>query len=310
MVFFLSNNDQIIFENFISKEGVIPIWDNPYIKGNLHLPTDYRPATTLESVLNLYKRMRYDEEDIRLLKVIGDAICANEDQLRRYMNSLMSRSEVSKRLTRMRNVGLVYRWKMRTDDDKTKPPAPFTLGIAGYKFLKHYYNDTFFMSPDRWDDLGPKGIQRYVALNEIRCQLVERKLAKKWVWNPELKNNYYIKNPLAAAHITTDQGNFNFVIDRAQMSQNFVGYLRTKLNQWKEVHNSQGSLLLSDFPEDKPILVLSVSTISLAAYIQEQLILDSYPFHIWLCVDEANDFTDAFYKPTEDGLKKIRLTFM
>ena len=56
--------------------------------GHKLLPDKYYPYTTLESVLEYMNRGLLDEDDFTLLKVLGDAVCANEDQLRRYMRQI------------------------------------------------------------------------------------------------------------------------------------------------------------------------------------------------------------------------------
>lgn len=312
-------HEQVEFDNleyplFTTKRGEVPFWDHPFLKGNKVLPSKYYPYTTLEGVIDLFKRGRIDDTDFMLLKVLGDSICANEDQIRRYMISVMSRSETSKRLDRFRTNGLVDRWKVRIrgQEDTVKPPAPFTLGVAGYKLLKHFYNEDFFMDPNRWDNYGIGGIKRFVAMNELRCQMIERKIVNKWKWNAIIADNPRLKFPLGAAEIKTPQGNVNFLIDRAQMNQNFIGYFRDKLEAWKRVYEKFGNIPVSEFPDNIGFVVIYTSTLTVAEYIHEQIMLDTYPFHIWVCVEEdllQDGLNTAFYIPNKEKLKRIKLEF-
>lgn len=306
--------DELDYPLFKTKNGEVPFWDNPFLKGNKVLPNKYYPYTTLEGVIDLYNRGRIDETDFTILKVLGDAICVNEDQLRRYMEKITSRSDTSKRLDRFRTNGLVERWRIRIrgDEDATKPPAPFTLGVAGYKLLKHFYNEDYFMDPNRWDSLGIGGIKRYVAMNELRCIMSENRIVNKWKWNAIIANNPKLKFPMGAAELRTPQGDINLLIDRAQMNQNFIGYFRDKLECWKRVYKKYNTIPVSEFPENMSIVVIYTSTLSIAEYIHKELMLDTFPFHIWVCVEEdllQQGFNTAFYIPNKEKLKRIKLEF-
>lgn len=304
--------DELDYPFFTSKKGEVPLWDHPFLKGHKVLPSKYYPRINQASVIELYNRHIIDNDDLVLLKVLGDAICVNEDQLRRYMEKVMSRSNTSNRLTKFRTYGLVDRWKVRIRgmEEDIKPPAPFTLGIGGYKLLKHYYNADFFMDPDRWDDYGIGGIKRYVAMNELRCAMVEKRIAKKWKWNAVIGKNPRLKFPLGTAEVQTPQGNVNFLIDRAQMNQNFIGFFRDRLEDWKRVFEKYGYLPVSEFPENVSIVVIFASTLSVAEYIHKELMLDTFPFQVWVCVEEdllLDGFNTAFYIPNKETLKRIKL---
>ncbi|WP_241656023.1 hypothetical protein [Halobacillus litoralis] len=281
------------------------------------MPKNYRPHVTIESVLSLYMKRKIDDTDLILLKVLGDAVCCNEDQLRRYLSSKISRSSVSKRLDKFRRYGLVERWKVRIksedEDEARKPPAPFVLGIAGYKLLKHYYNDEFFMDPNRWDHLGISAVQRYVAMNEIRCRLIEAKAAKAWKWNPSLTFYKNIRNPMGAAEIRTPRGNINFIMERLQMSQDFVGFMKSKLHQWTKVFEKQQNLLLDDMHELLPTVIISASTLSMGETLHTNVMLDTFPFNVWVTVEEdmeSDGLENSFYRPEGKELKRIKLDFL
>lgn len=307
--------DELDFPVFTTKKGEVPFWDNPFLKANKVLPKKYYPYTTLEEVITLYKRGIIDETDFTILKVLGDAVCVNEDQLRRYMEKMTSRSDTSKRLDRFRTNGLVERWKIRVwgdEEEAIKPPAPFTLGVAGFKLLKHFYNEDFFMNPNRWDNLGIGGIKRYVAMNELRCIMSENRIINKWKWNAIIANNPKLKFPMGAAEMRTPEGDVTLLIDRAQMNQDFIGYFRDKLECWRRVYKRHNTIPVSEFPDNMSIVVIYTSTLSMAEYIHKELMLDTFPYHIWVCVEEdllQQGFDTAFYIPNKEKLKRIKLEF-
>lgn len=300
---------------FLTKKGELPFWDHPSLKGSKVLPKKfYRPYTNVEGAVEHFNRGRLDEHDFTLLKVLGDAICANENQLRRYMEPKLSNSQTSTRLDRMRSNGFVDRWKVRIhgDEEGYKPPAPFTLGMAGYKLLKHYYNSEYFMDSNRWDSLGVGGIKRYVAMNELRCTMVEMSILKKWKWNPVVAKNYQNSRPLGVGLVDTPQGHMNFIIDRVQGSQDFTGFFKDRLYNWRKVFEKCGNIPIMDFPDNNSYVIIFSPTISIANYLHQQLMLDTFPFNIWICVEEdlaESGFNESFYIPTKNTLKRIKLNF-
>lgn len=301
---------------FYNKEGVVPLWDHPLLSGYKILPKGYKPYTTIEAVLSLYIKRLIDDEDIMILKVLGDAICCNENQLRRYLSPKMTNAQVSKRLDKFRYYGLVDRWKVKlqsTGDDYEPPPAPFTLGIAGYKLLKHYYNQCFFMDPNRWDTLGIGAVQRYVAMNEIRCMMFEKRSLANWKWNALINSNNLIRKPLGVAEVKTPRGNLNFFIERAQMNQDFIGFLRDKLYQWTKVYEQEKkSIVVNGFEENQIIVIIYASTLSIAEVIHKELLLDTFPFSLFVCVEEdlvTDGLATSFYQPTSSSLDRKKLAF-
>lgn len=310
--------EEVFDENlyYLSREGDIPFWDHPLMYGYPKLPKHYYPYTTKAEVLQAYKRSKIKEQDFMILKVLGDAIAANEDQLRRYLSSQMSRSEVSKRLDLLRRNGFVDRWHCRLENDETeefRPPAPFTLGVAGFKLMKHFYSDCPFMNPDSWDKTNAKAIQRYVAMNELRCALVESKTIKGWQWNAVIGNHRRFRTPMGVANIETPKGQVNFVIERPQMSQNFIGYLKETLKQWTSIFDNYGTFPIQKAPENSPVVVIYASTVSLAEHIHNSLMLDQYPFQVWLCIEEymeKDGLKKAFMTPKGETLQRIKLPFL
>ncbi|WP_217226221.1 replication-relaxation family protein [Desertibacillus haloalkaliphilus] len=280
--------------------------------GKVH-PKRYDPITTTEEVIRMMKRRLLSEEDFQILKVLGDAICANENQMKRYMTSQLSYSKVTNRLNRMREKGLVERWLVKSDLHEEKHPAPFTLGIAGFKILKHYYSHMFFMLPDKWERLGLRTVQRYVAANEIRCQLAEKMILKNWKWNAVMNHNPMLTKLFGVGEVDTPQGVLNFAFERVQTGRDFKRFLTNKFQMWKAVHEQYGNLPINGLEKNPTVVVVFASTLTLAEHVQKTLLLDLLPFHTLVCVEEdiwSRGIANSFYAPKKGGLTPVRMSFM
>lgn len=304
------------FPYFLNKEETLSIWDDPSIVGGIALPENYYPITNLMSVLSRLTNGYLDELDVTILKVLGDAICVNENQLKRYLQTKLTRTQVSERLKRLRENGFIDRWQVQSSQfpEQIKPPAPFTLGVAGYSLMKQLYYTQFFMNPNKWLSNGLPNIQRYVATNEIRCQLIERKKLKNWIWNGVILNNPSLDRPFAVAEIATPKGNMNLIIERIQQSKDYISYINKKLDTWETIIGEHHYILVKQANKLPCIIVLYVSTYSLAEYLSYKLILEKRPMNVWLCVEEELNqigFEDSFFIPVDNGqLKKIRMDFL
>lgn len=299
---------------WLDKKGQLLIWDDPSIIGGIAIPNPYQPLTHLSSVLNKFNNGFIEELDVILLKTIGDAIAVNEDQLKRLLESKMTRTQVSKRLKRLRQFGFVDRWQVESSHfEQEKPPAPFTLGISGFIILKQLYYSQFFMDSQRWQRSGLSAIQRYIAVNEIRTQLYENRRLRNWTWNGVINNNPHLYQPFGVAEIETPNGNINLVFERVLQSKDFLNFLLPRLDKWEQVFKDFKTLPIRGLNENPTVIVIHVSSFSLAEHIHQELVLEHKQIPIWMCIDE--DLYDerigkAFYMPTQDGLKQIDLNFL
>ncbi|WP_074598709.1 hypothetical protein [Sediminibacillus halophilus] len=98
------------------------------------------------------------------------------------------------------------------------------------------------------------------------------------------------------------------------MSQDFIGFLKDKLYSWKKVFDKYQNIPASGFSDHHvPIIVLSTSSLSVAEVLHSELLLDTYPFTIWICVEEdmwEDGLETAFYRPLKDKLQRMRLDFL
>lgn len=304
---------------FPREDGSVSIWDHPNFKSSIVLPDEYKPLTRVEQGLELIHQGRLTKEQIMVLKVIGDAICPNEDQLRTYLSRKISRTTTSKHLTYMRKYGLVERHKCRLafieedGEEVIRPPAPYTLGIGGYKLLSHYYSDTRFVSPEYWQQ-NSKAVQRYVAMNQIRASAVTTRKIRGWVWHPSIGGHPKYRKPFGVMRIETPVGEYQFLIDRAQMSQNFIDYFRVRLEEYRYLIEKDKMIIIDGFEKThRQIVVLSVSTKKMAEFIQSQLHLHTYPFDIWFIVDEwinHEGMFSAVAQGSADGVKRMKVEFL
>lgn len=328
-----NNNHLEVFQNFnySREDGTYSIWDHQNFITELKLPANYKPLVKLNTVLEeMYSwTEQLSKERLTVLKIIGDAVCANEDQLRRYLSSVMSYSATSSHITFLRKKGFVQRYKCYLDtliDDSGERrnlgnPAPINLGPAGYILLSYLYSGSFFMPPDVWIDRNADAtIQRFVAMNEIRCCFAEKSIAKKWKWYPTIGGQRSYKKPLAVMEIGEDADEVDsrawFLFERAQLKQNFLGFFKDRLNLYRHLHENNGNIPIADSPDDgQKIVVLSCSTFNIAKVVHEEIGLHKFPFPVWVLIDEWFDtgdlITQAFAAPQKDGniyeLKRLKL---
>ncbi|MEK5071640.1 hypothetical protein [Sporosarcina sp. FSL K6-1508] len=308
-------------QQFPRMDNTISIWDHPNFKSSIALPDDYRPLTRTEDGLELMNRRRLNEEHITVLKVVGDAICANENQLRRYLSQKFSPSITSRHLKLLGKFGLVERHKCRLafieEDGKEviRPPGPHTLGIGGFKLMNHLYGECTFTSPDIWQQ-NSMAVQRHVAMNEIRCLAVESGNVRGWSWYPYVGGNAKFKKPFATMRLETGIGELQMLIDRAQMSQNFIGYFRMRLEEYRYLYERDQVIIIDGFEKTslQQIVALSVSSVSMASFIQEQLRLHTYPFDIWFIIDEwfseEKGLEGACAQVTKEGIHRRKVAVL
>ncbi|WP_152534824.1 hypothetical protein [Bacillus cihuensis] len=262
---------------------------------------------------------RLKEDSLMVMKIVGDAICANENQLRRYLSKRQSASKTSSTLKSLRKYGFVERHKSHLafeEDDEIsyKPPAPFTLGIGGYKLMNHLYPEHSFTQPEQWSK-NSLAIQRYVAMNEMRCLSVEAGVLRGWSWNPYIGGSAKYRSPLAVAKLESPQGEIQLLMERPQMAQNFIGYYRTKLEVYRYLYERDKYFKIDGFSKaNLQIVCLYVSSSSMAKFIQEEIRLHTFPFDIWLLsnewISEEKGMSEAFCTVNQDGLKRIRIPFL
>ncbi|MDX1805851.1 MAG: hypothetical protein R3267_02340 [Paenisporosarcina sp.] len=314
---------EAVIQVFPREDGTISIWDHPNFKSSMTLPDQYTTLTRLnqglETLENKHERGLM-EKRLTVLKVVGDAVCANENQLRRYLSKVMSFSETSDHLKYLRKYGFVERHTCRlaftndNDEHAVKPPAPHTLGLIGYIVMNHFYGGQFFKNPNGWQQ-NSLGIQRYTAMNEIRCLAVESRKLRGWTWHPYIGGKTKYKRPLAVAKIETPQGELQMFFERAQMSLDFIGYFRERLETFRYLQSRDGFIRIDQHAETKmQMYVLSCSTVSMANFIQEQLHLHTYPFEVLLQVDEWMETPDglgsSFASVSKEGIKRLSVAFL
>lgn len=312
--------EQAMIQLFPREDGTISIWDHPNFKSTVALPDSYIPLTRTEQVLELINTSKLNKDMLTVLKVVGDAGAANEDQLRRYMSSLQSSSATSKHLRHLAKYGLVQRHKCRLafieEDGKEviRPPGPHTLGIGGYKLLSHLYPESKFIAAESWLD-NSMGIQRYVAMNEIRCLGIESKNVRGWSWYPYVGGFSKYKKPFAVMKVNSPEGELQIIMERAQMAQNFIGYFQSRLEELRYLHNRDNTIKIDGFAHtDLQVVAISVSSVSMALFIHEQLRLNTFPFDVWLVIDEWFDeskgLETAFGKVEKDKVQRVRISYL
>ncbi|WP_214483764.1 replication-relaxation family protein [Bacillus sp. SM2101] len=316
------NTQELDNQYWTDSNGQVLIWDDPSMVGGIRHPKKYKPLTTVSSVLNKYQYGILKPEDVVILKVLGDVICANENQMRRYLElNGYSRSMVSDRLKRFRELGLVDRWFVSSQihSENRKPPAPFTIGIGGFNLLKHHFNESYFVYPEKWFTWGVKVVQRYVAMNEVRLQLAENRYMSNWTWNAVLAGNPKYTRPHGVAELkTAKQGNINLIIERAQQTKDFISFFKEKIDKYTYLNERYGSFQVhvktregTHVNTNKSILVLYCSTRSIAIAVLKEIQTDNVPFPILFLIEEDMKselgINKAFFVPKLEKLRRFDL---
>lgn len=307
---------------FTREDESVPFWDNPSFTASLLLPNNHKPLTRYEQALEARLRNQLSDEEIRLLFVIGDAICVNEAQLRTYMQPLQSASRTSSMLNRLRYNGYVQRYSCSLrfqddEDEEIKPPGVFVLGLVGYKLVQYLNkNSDSLVHPDKWGD-NSFAIQRYVAMNSIRVAGTRDKLLSAWKWHPHIGNSIKFKKPFAvmASRKINDEFPAHFIIERVQMSQTFLEYLKDRLYQYQYLKEQYGFIRVDGLKKSSmEVVVISVSTVSLAEFINHNLEIYQFPYDILFMVDEwleeTEELATAFGQGNEDGISRVKIPFL
>lgn len=305
---------------FAREDGSIPLWDNPNFQTALRLPKKHKPLTRYEQALEEQIQHKLTEEDIRLLTVIGAAVCVNEAQLRKYMQPVQSASRTSDMLKKLQYRGYVQRYKAsirfeEENPEQRKPPGIFVLGVVGYKLMKYYYNEEPFVHPDKWMD-NPYAIQRYVAMNEIRMIGTTNRQLARWTWFPGIGEHAQHHKPFAVMSTRKVNGKapVHFILERVQMGQTFLDYLRGRLRTYNGLKEKDGLIKIEGIkPPVMQAVVISVSTESLAEFIQKQMEVHLYSFEVLFLVDEwleeTQELATSFAQGTADGIVRVQIPF-
>lgn len=303
---------------YVTKDGIVPFLDHPNMVAHKQIPKNYRAYYSLKAVISDYQRGIINDNHILILKALGDAICCSEDHLRRCFAGKLSRSQVSKLLDQLSVHDYVQRYRVSVRGEEESYPKfsrVFVLGIAGKLLMEHFYSGVAtFTSPDRFHERGAAQLmQRYIALNELRTLFIERRVASKWKWSGSVIGGNASNKVSAAVEISVPQGNLNLYIERAQMSQNFIGFLKDKLGKWDFIYGKQNGLKVRDFPENPTTVVLFVSTLSMAQAIHKEVVIDSFSFPVWFCVEEEiynRGLENSFYRAEKEKLKRLHIRFL
>lgn len=304
---------------FPREDGALSIWDNPNFTSTLWIPEQRKTLTRHEQALDAYRQNRLTDDEIVLISVIGDAICVNEAQLRIYMKPIQSASRTSALLKKLRYNEYIQRHKcsvLFAKSDEPKPPGVFVLGVVGYKFLKNMFPEKkHYVHPDKWLD-DSFAVQRYVAMNELRCAGTSKKQLSAWRWHPHIGGHSRFQKPFAVMSTKSinDQPPIHFILERVQMSMTFLDFLRKRLSHYRYLFEKDGLVQIDGI--DSPVMqvvTISVSSVSLAEFIQLQLETHLYPFDVLFLIDELledeGELTEAFAQGTDKGIVKVRIPY-
>lgn len=301
-------------KTFRDTSGKIPFWDDPSVTGGIDRPANYQPRTDMMAIVSDFYHGRFLEEDELILTLIRDSVVINENQLRRLLKGKLTSSRISTRIRYMSVFGVTDQWKLRSrQEDASLPPAPWSVGIAGFLYLKHRYPD-FVFHPARLLELGTKALQRYIALNELRTQMYEYQVLRGWKWHGVIDSNPKLGKPLAIGEIKGPKGNILLVTERLQQSQNYMEHISSRLRNWNTVFvENNNALPIMDFDRLPAVVLLSVSTISFAQEVASRLHIDGLKLPVWFIIDEllfTKELPQAIVGLKEETLHPIGLNWL
>ena len=317
----MSSQVEAVLSNYVfrNEDGTVQFWDHPNLKSRLIRPmTDYKPITRIEHSLDMLNNGKLSEVDMTILKVVGDAVCANENQLRRYLSMKYSSNVVGKTLRRLAKYGFVTRVKCylegQNEQDAPRPSAPFVLGVAGFALMKRLYSDQYFRK-DQYFAEKDFSIPLYVATNEIRALAYESTHLRGWQWSPLSRLVRKVSSPNASFQIKIDEHHYDFIVSRVYQNMSFIDHLRSQLEVYRYFHKEQGRIPHLAYNEDmNQVIVFSVSSVSVAKEIQDKLGLHHFPMHVWFCIDEwiteSEGLRHAFAEPRKEGLEQLDVWFL
>lgn len=309
-----------VVQYWLNRDELLSLWDDPSLQGGPILPDKFKPLTDLRSIYDRINSGFINEKDNLILKLIWDSLAITEAQIKNFVESKISRSQVSESLKKLVLYGFVSRWEIKSGlfPDQPKISAPITLNTAGHLMMWAYHNrnTNYSLKPEQWLGLGVAGVQRFVTMNQIKYEFaVGQQLLKNWCWYPKLKGTGSGYNPIAVGEIKTPIGNQNFIFERVQQGQRYAQHLKSRLKIWEgQIQNGPNNVLNFENTNSLPgIFILSISNLALAEHVRKELMLDLRKIPIMLVIDEcihSEGFAKSFYISTQNGIQQAPLPFL
>ncbi|WP_454015621.1 hypothetical protein [Bacillus sp. Marseille-Q7846] len=305
---------------WLNRDQSLSLWDDPSLQGGPILPDKFKPLTDLRSIYDRINSGFINEKDNLILKLIWDSLAITEVQIKNFVESKISRSQVSESLKKLVLYGFVSRWEIKSGlfPDQPKTSAPITLNTAGHLMMWAYHNrnTNYSLKPEQWLKLGVAGVQRFVTMNQIKYEFaIGQQSLKNWCWYPKLKDTGNGYNPIAVGEIKTPIGNQNFIFERVQQGQRYAQHLKSRLKIWEDqIQNGPNNLLNFENTKSLPgIFILSISNLALAEHVRKELMLDLRKIPIMILIDECihcEGFAKSFYISTQNGIQQAPLPFL
>lgn len=302
---------------FLTEANELPFLDDKFLRMEKVKPKYFRPARSVHEVQFLHSQRALNIFDISVLKYVGYLRCCTVAHLEIILKNLLpkehlpngaaelNRSMLATSLKRLREKDLINIWRLsqlNKDTDEFQVISnftPVTLGAAGFNYLKYLEPHKTFKRAEQWGIGGVLTLQKTLSLTSIFVWLIEQDVLGKWRWDNIIGCDGNIERPAVVCNVSTTNGNFRFLIERASQYVDFVGFIRNKLKRWNNVWEQyNGNIPTQGFNDnDLPFVILVISTLKAAEHLQNQLVLNKYPFNTLICVEEMqkNGFPNSFY---------------
>jgi len=296
-----------------AKDGGVPLYDDPTLHVSM-FRWERIPDTTFEVIHNRVLTGQISKADIDIAVTLANALVLTEKQVRHlYGKQFRQEWKLASRLRYLQQIGWFEGWRVESEFNQRE--YIWSIGIAAKNLIG------YGMGMDVPDPLkiaqNIKGHIPICAINEMRIQLIERKVleTKNFSFHPNLAPDY--DSPLAIMEINTPMGKLVMYVERLHQSNQPKRFMEKKLRQYVKTVKEHGSLY-NPFPESSnPILVWSCGTEEAIQHLVGSL--QEFPTEIMqlFVVDEhLADIRKAWRmavkgnKPGEVTIKKFDMDFL
>lgn len=308
----------------INQETKLPLYC-PSLQGLSH---DEINNLNIYRVHNQNKKYRYsnghdliskipelqENESWLILLFIGDHVSVRYSQLLYFMKNRIKRQTMSKILQTLDYFQLIQKWKIelvnKDAPEKSYEESAFTLTEYGYQMLKYWCGKQYFYHPKYFDKHGKYVHMRYWQDIDMLCHLRYKSAFIDHKMHAKLSGGLL---PASFCFRVSQQENkqINFLVYSVIESED-LRKIKSIMSAWDEFVEKGKNLIINDYPLQPTVLVIYVSSVKKAKYINHELMIDLKKANIRICVAEVlhkDGLVHAFFNPLPEGdLQQIQIS--
>ena len=263
---------------FTCKDGTVPIFDDPDLKGGIR-PWHRAPLLQFVEIRRQIERKQITEDDLCIINTIGSGRFFLEFQLREIFQEVFTNTYLGERLRKLYELGILDQWVLTNDYfvDREKVIG-WSIGASGAILLQYGYGRRDIISPEHLVRQGLQLALRYGALNQIRIQMHRSGHLKQWIWHPVINNTPAYGTSMALAVVEGPSGDLFFLFERLVQGMDAIGYANRRIGQLnKMISELSGPIVFKKTYEysyttsTMPYLVWSVGCDSFIPYLLARL---------------------------------------